>query len=105
LSALVERNYITKLRAWGDPAADGNHSDAFTVRDFKDAPGRQLLVRNNRFDRNSGNDTDAFFIQTYSGDFANVTAEGNLLEGGGYQLVLGAGLTTGTATQEPSTTA
>jgi hypothetical protein len=61
------------------------------VRDFKDAPGRQSLVRNNGFDCNSGNDTDAFFIQTYSGDIANLTAEGNLLEGGGYQLVLGAG--------------
>jgi hypothetical protein len=82
LSALVERNYITKLRAWGDPAAHGNHSDAFTMRDFKDALGRQLLVRNNRFDCNSGNDTDALFIQTYSGDFANVTAEGTCWKAG-----------------------
>jgi hypothetical protein len=98
LSALVERNYITKLPARGDPAADGNHSDAFTAHDFKDAPGPQLLVRNNGFDCNSGNDTDAFFIQTYSGDIAKLTAEGNLLEGGVTNSSSALALTTGTAT-------
>jgi hypothetical protein len=91
LSSVVEGNYVAKLRAWGDPRTTGNHSDGFTVRDFADAPGRTLIVRNNRIDCNSGNDSGAFFIQTYSGNIANVTAEGNLLEGGGYQLVLGAG--------------
>jgi hypothetical protein len=48
-------------------------------------------VRNNRFDCNSGNDTGALFIQTYSGNIDNVVIEGNLLEGATYQLVLGAG--------------
>jgi hypothetical protein len=91
LSSVVEGNYVAKLRAWGDPRTTGNHSDGFTVRDFADARGRTLIVRNNRIDCNSGNDSGAFFIQTYSGNIANVTAEGNLLEGGGYQLVLGAG--------------
>jgi hypothetical protein len=91
LSGVIEGNYVTKLRAWGDPRTDGNHSDGFTVRDFSAAAGRQLIVRNNRFDCNSGNDTGALFIQTYSGNIDNVVIEGNLLEGATYQLVLGAG--------------
>ncbi|MCI1747739.1 MAG: hypothetical protein LKI24_06295 [Acidipropionibacterium sp.] len=53
--ALVEHNYVTGLVAWGDAAADGTHSDAFTVRDFdiSKRPGRTLVVRNNRFDCDS----------------------------------------------------
>jgi hypothetical protein len=93
LDARVEGNYITGLTAFGDPAGDGNHSDGFTVRDFdtETAPERLLMVRNNRIDCSSGNDTGAFFIQTYGGDIDQVTIEGNLFEGGGYQLVLSAG--------------
>jgi len=88
LSAVAEGNYVTKMLAWGDPATTGNHSDAFTVRDFENAPGRTLVIRNNRFDCNSGSDTGAFFIQTWAGNIFNMTAEGNLLEGNGYQLIL-----------------
>ena len=90
LDVLVEGNYVTDLRAWGDGSTTGNHSDAFTVRDFDadSAPDRSLVIRNNRFDSDSGNDTGALFIQTYSGDIDNVFIEGNLLEGGGYQLGL-----------------
>lgn len=91
LSAIVEGNYVHDLRAWGDPATTGNHSDAFTVRDFAPAPNRSLVTRGNRFDCDSGNDTGAYFIQTYAGDISNLTVEKNLLEGGGYQLVLGGG--------------
>jgi hypothetical protein len=89
-SSMVEGNYVTGLTANGDSATSGNHSDAFTVRDFDVStnPGRTLQVRNNRFDCDSGNDTGAFFIQTYGGPIANLTATGNLLEGGGYQLGL-----------------
>lgn len=90
LDILVEHNLVTGLLAWGDGAKDGNHSDAFTVRDFDVTthPQRRLVVRNNRFDCDSGNDTGALFIQTYAGPIVNALVEGNLLEGGGYQLGL-----------------
>lgn len=88
--ALVEYNYVTDLTSWGDSASDGNHSDAFTVRDFeaKADGSRKATIRNNRFDCNSGNDTGALFIQTNAGPIDNLTIEGNLLEGRGYQLGL-----------------
>ncbi len=90
LDVLVEHNYVTGLVAWGDGATTGNHSDAFTIRDFdgRHRAARRAIVRNNRFDCNSGNDTGALFIQTFAGRIDNVTIEGNLLEGGGYQLGL-----------------
>ncbi len=90
LDVLIERNYVTDLIAWGNAATTGNHTDGFTIRDFSAAEraDRQLVVRNNRFGSDSGNDTGAFFIQAYSGRIDNVTVEGNLLEGKGYQLAL-----------------
>lgn len=90
LDAVVERNYVTGLVAWGDPRTNGNHSDAFTIRDFDatQRAGRSVVVRNNRFDCSSGNDTGAFFIQAYAGRIDNLAVEGNLLEGNGYQLGL-----------------
>ena len=86
----IERNYVTDLVAWGNPATTGNHTDAFTVRDFTDAArsDRALVIRNNRFNAHSGNDTGALFVQSYSGRIDNVRIEGNLLEGLGYQLGL-----------------
>lgn len=92
-SAVVENNYVDNLSAYGDGATDGNHSDAFTVRDFDASavPSRTLTVRDNRFDCDSGNDTGAVFIQTYNGDISNVSLTGNLLEGDGYQLGLESG--------------
>jgi hypothetical protein len=89
-SAVVEGNYVHDLIAWGDPGTDGNHSDAFTVRDFDAStqPARTLTVRGNRFICDSGSDTGAIFIQTYSGDIDNVVLTRNLLEGRGYQLGL-----------------
>lgn len=93
LNSIVEGNYIRGLRAYGDGATTGNHSDAFTVRDFdaKTTPGRTLVVRNNRFNCDSANATGAFFVQTYSGNIQNLTLQNNLLEGGGYQLGLESG--------------
>lgn len=90
LDALIQRNYVTGLVAWGDPATTGNHSDAFTIRDFPAHlnTARHLIVRNNRFDCDSGNDSGALFIQTYSGRIDNVSIVGNLLEGNNYQLQL-----------------
>lgn len=90
LDALVEHNYVTGLTAYGNPATDGNHSDAFTVRDCTavNTPGRQFIIRNNRFNCASGNDTGAFFVQAQAGRIDNVTVQGNLMEGNGYQLGL-----------------
>ncbi|UUT34486.1 hypothetical protein [Microbacterium elymi] len=88
LDVRIERNYVTDLIAWGDPATTGNHCDAFTVRDFTAASraDRQLAIVDNRFDANSGNDTGALFIQSYSGRIDNVLVQGNYLEGNGYQM-------------------
>lgn len=84
--SLVEGNYVTNLVAWGDPDTTGNHSDAFTIRDYSNAveSARKIEVLNNRFNCESGNDTGACFIQTYSGDIDNTIIQGNYLEGGGY---------------------
>ncbi|MFI6093956.1 hypothetical protein ACIA8G_00265 [Lentzea sp. NPDC051213] len=85
LDGLAEGNYVRGLRTAGDA-----HNDGATVRDFpldRNA-GRKLTFRNNRIDCSTGQDTGALFIQTYGGDIDNVTVEGNLLEGGGYQLGL-----------------
>lgn len=90
-SVTVESNYVTGLTAFGDPGTTGNHSDAFTIRDFVTTsnPNRRANIKNNRFDCNSGNDTGAFFIQqTWNDNIDYVTVEGNLLEGQGYQLSL-----------------
>lgn len=85
LNGLAEGNYVRGLRTAGDA-----HNDGATVRDFPldRNPGRTLTFRNNRIDCSTGQDTGALFIQTYGADIDNVTVEGNLLEGGGYQLGL-----------------
>lgn len=89
-SATIERNYVTDMLGYGNPATDGNHSDAFTIRDFSasSTPTRQAIIRNNRFDCNSPNATGALFLQPYAGRIDNTLIEGNLLEGNGYQLAL-----------------
>lgn len=93
LDSLIENNYVRGLTAYGDGSTTGNHSDAFTVRDFSASkvPNRNLSVSNNRFDCDSPNATGAFFIQTYAGNINNLFMSGNLLEGDGYQLGLEAG--------------
>ena len=90
LSATVEGNYVHGLVAWGDGSTSGNHSDGFTIRGFNPAsnPNRLCTVKNNRFDCRSGNDSGAFFIQPNADNIGNVHVEGNLLEGGGYNLVM-----------------
>lgn len=88
LNGLAEGNYVRGLRTAGDA-----HNDGATVRDFPldRNSGRTLTFRNNRIDCSTGQDTGALFIQTYGADIDNVTVEGNLLEGGGYQLGLESG--------------
>lgn len=89
LDALVEQNYVTGLKSWGNGATDGTHSEAFTIRDFDGTqrPARTGIVRNNRFNVDGGNETGALFIQAM-GNVNNVTVEDNLMEGYGYQLQL-----------------
>jgi hypothetical protein len=90
LDAIADGNYVHDLRAFGDPATTGSHNESFTIRDFdpSDNPDRRLVVRNNRLDCDTGNDSGAMFIQAYAGYIDQVRLEGNLLEGNGYQLVL-----------------
>lgn len=91
ISITIEGNYVTGLTAFGDPGTTGNHSDAFTIRDFitTSNPNRRATIINNRFNCDSGNDTGAFFIQqTWNDNIDYVAIEGNLLEGEGYQLAL-----------------
>jgi hypothetical protein len=89
--SIIEHNYVTDTPGWGNAATDGNHVDAFTIRDFTDAvrPDRKAIIRNNRFDANAPyNTTGALFIQSWAGRIDNLQIEGNLLEGGGYNLIL-----------------
>jgi hypothetical protein len=89
LSALVEHNYVHKMLSYGNPATTGNHSDAFTIRDFPTSanPNRTAVIRNNRFNTDTANATGSFFVQdTWSSGLSNVTATGNLLEGNGYEM-------------------
>lgn len=83
---MIENNYIDGLLGIGDPNGSGNHSSAFTVRDFPSS--MQLTVRNNRFRAYNPNVTGAFLIQPNGDNVWNMTASGNLLAGKGYQLML-----------------
>ncbi len=89
LSALVEHNYVHRMLSYGNPATTGNHSDAFTIRDFPTSanPSRTAVIRNNRFNTDTENATGSFFLQdTWSAGLGNVTATGNFLEGNGYEM-------------------
>ncbi len=90
VSAVIEGNYVTRLRAFGDAGTDGSHNESMTVRDFDPRvhSQRTLIVRNNRFISKSGNDTAAFFIQPFAGHVDNVRIEGNALESFNYGLPL-----------------
>lgn len=89
LPLLADGNYVHRMRAWGDPTKDGSHNSAATLRDFVTHlhPDRRGIIRNNRFDIDSGNDTGALFMQT-SGNIDQIAVEGNLFEGQNYQLQL-----------------
>lgn len=88
LSCEVVNNYCYDMRSVGDPATTGNHCSAFTIRGFAAPTGRTCLVKGNRFNLNTANASAAIFLQTYEGTIQNVTVDGNLLEGNGYNLVL-----------------
>lgn len=92
---IVEGCYAHGFRAWGDPDADGSHNEAATVRDFGSVNPRTLVFRNNRFACDTPlNGSGAMFNQGSGNDYgqpsamANVTLDGNLFEGGPYNLVV-----------------
>ena len=80
----AEGNYVHRLRA-GFNAGGASHTDAFTIRRYA---GPYAKIINNRFDCSSGHDTGALFLQPTYGLIKNIHIEGNLLEGGGYTLML-----------------
>jgi hypothetical protein len=84
-SALAELNYVRGLRSASD-----SHNEAATIRDFvkNTANTRTVKFLNNRLDCSSGNETGGLFIQPTWLPIHNVTIQGNLLEGGGYNLYL-----------------
>jgi len=87
---VIQNNYVDRLTAYGDPTTSGNHQSAYSVRDFDTStnPDRQLLVKDNYLDCDGANATGALFIQANGGNIRNVTVQGNLLAGNGYQLYL-----------------
>jgi hypothetical protein len=87
---VVQNNYVDDLIADGDASTSGNHESAMTVRDFDTRvnPNRQLLIRDNYFNCDGENATGALFIQPNDGDVKNVTVQGNLLAGYGFQFYL-----------------
>ncbi|MFC8682201.1 DUF4082 domain-containing protein [Microbacterium ureisolvens] len=87
---VIQNNYVDQLIAYGDPGGSGNHQSAFTVRDFvtNANAGRQLLVKDNYFDCDGANATGSFFVQPNGDDVRNMTAQGNLLAGMGFNLIL-----------------
>jgi hypothetical protein len=82
LDALVEHNYITQMVA--------SPGSVFAMQDFTDfdRADRVAIIRNNRFDLDLSGGTAAVLIQGWAGRIANVTVEGNRLQGTGYNLVL-----------------
>lgn len=88
-SALVEQNYVTDLRAFGD-----SHNEAATVRDFRGSDAKRSVVfRNNRLAIDlDGNTSGGLFIQPTWESIYHLDVVGNLLEGIGYNLVVTNGL-------------
>ncbi len=89
-NVVIQNNYIDHLIAYGDASGSGNHQSAFTVRDLDltTNSSRQLLVKDNFFDCDGANATGSFFIQPNGGNVSNLTAQGNLLAGNGFNLIL-----------------
>lgn len=83
--AIAEQNYVTDLRSYGE-----SHNEAATLRDFMrdENPDREARFTRNRFDIADGNVTAGLFIQSTGEDIDTVLVDGNLIEGGGYNLFL-----------------
>lgn len=83
--AIAEQNYVTDMRSSGE-----SHNEAATLRDLMrdQNPDRVAIFRNNRFRIMDGNVTAGLFIQPTWDDIDHVLVEGNLIEGGGFNLYL-----------------
>ncbi|PWW21377.1 hypothetical protein JD79_00506 [Geodermatophilus normandii] len=91
--AVAVNNYVTNLRAYGEPESTGSHNEAATVRDFPATrrSDRQVTFRGNRLVTASGNDSGSLFIQAIDGPIDNVVLADNLFQGRGYNLVVSPG--------------
>jgi hypothetical protein len=80
--ALVEHNFVVDTGS--------SEGSSFVITDFTDAdrPDRVAIIRNNRFGHDTSTGSGAARIVAASERIVNVTFEGNLLEGPGYNLVL-----------------
>ncbi len=89
-SALAEQNYVTKLRAYGNPTTSGSHNEAATIRDFVRSGDRTVKFINNKLDSSGAksNETGAMFIQPWLGSIYNGVLQGNHFVGGGYNLYI-----------------
>ena len=87
LEAVAEQNYVTDLRSYGE-----SHNEAATIRDFMldQNPNRVARFTQNRFNIAEGNVTAGLFIQPTWDDIDSLLVDGNLIEGGGYNLFLNA---------------
>lgn len=83
--AIAEQNFVTNLRSYGE-----SHNEAATIRDFMldENPNRVARFTQNRFDIADGNVTAGLFIQPTAEDIDTILVDGNLIEGGGYNLYL-----------------
>lgn len=90
-SALAEQNYVTKLRAYGNPTTSGSHNESATIRDFvRNSNGRTVKFINNKLDSGAAgdNETGSMFIQPWLGSIYNGILQGNHFIGGGYNLYI-----------------
>lgn len=90
-SALAEHNYVTKLRAYGNPATSGSHNEAGTIRDFaRNSNGRTVKFINNKMDASGAGDnqTGSMFIQPWLGSIYNGVLQGNHFISGGWSLYI-----------------
>lgn len=90
-NALAEHNYVTKLRAYGNPVTSGSHNEAATIRDFvRNSNGRTVKFINNKLDSEAAgdNETGSMFIQPWLGSIYNGILQGNHFIGGGYNLYI-----------------
>jgi Domain of unknown function (DUF4082) len=91
--AIAEQNYVTLKRN-----TLTGHRESATIRDFRlnQRPDRQARFLNNRLDTEGDRVTASLFIQSTWVDIYNVTAEGNYLEGAGYNFYMDKGAYSGT---------
>lgn len=89
-NALAEQNYVTKLRAYGNPTTSGSHNESATIRDFVRSGTRTVKFINNKLDSSAAgnNETGSMFIQPWLGSIYNGLLQGNHFIGGGYNLYI-----------------